>query len=135
MKLFIKMRFSSFAALPAVIVILLLAVLHTSAMNAAMAGKGSYAKDSIVVQKNFSNNKYRIRLYPNPNHQVLFFSATGRQGKVYQLYLFDIEGKLVKRANIRNKETTVLNNIEKGTYVFEVFSDDEKIENGQLFVK
>ena len=135
MKLFNINRKSSSPVWGAAMIILLLAVVHASAMNSAMTGRSASAKDSIVVQKNFSNNRYRIRLYPNANHQVLFFSATGRAGKVYQLYLFDIEGKLVKRANIRNKETTVLNNIEKGSYVFEVFSDDERIENGQLFVK
>jgi hypothetical protein len=66
---------------------------------------------------------------------VLFFSASGQSGKVYQLFLFDIDGKLVKQVNIRNRQTTVLNKIEKGNYVFEVFSDDERIENGQVIVK
>jgi hypothetical protein len=42
---------------------------------------------------------------------------------------------LVKQVNIRNRQTTVLNRIEKGSYVFEVFSDDERIENGQVIVK
>jgi len=97
------------------------------------------AADTILVQKQLTNKKYKIRLYPNANHEVLFFSASGPakdgDGKVYQLYLFDIEGNLIKQANIRNKQTTVLNNLEKGTYVFEVFSDDERIENGQLFVR
>ena len=37
--------------------------------------------------------------------------------------------------NIKNKETTVIDNIEKGNYLFEVFSDDERIENGQVIIK
>lgn len=133
MKLFSLTGIPALPACSAVMIILLLAAVHTSAMN--KIGGPSSGADSIVVQKKFTNNRYRIRLYPNADHQVLFFSATGKEGKVYQLYLFDIEGKLVKRANIRNKETTILINIEKGTYVFEVFSDDERIENGNLFVK
>ena len=95
--------------------------------------------DTILVQKQTISKKYKIRLYPNASHEVLFFSASGptnnADGKVYQLYLFDVEGTLIKQANIRNKQTTVLNNIEKGHYVFEVFSDDERIENGQLIVR
>lgn len=95
--------------------------------------------DTILVQKQITSKKYKIRLYPNANHEVLFFNAAGPakqgEGKVYQLYLFDVEGNLIKQANIRNKETTVLNNIGKGLYVFEVFSDDERIENGQLIVR
>ena len=66
---------------------------------------------------------------------VLFFSASGEDGKVYQFYLFDMDGKLVKQTQIRNRETTLISKIEKGTYLFEVFSDDERIENGNLTVK
>src|SRR5688572_7555506 len=117
----------------------LLFVVVQSTANACTANNMHTRADTILVQKQLTNKKYKIRLYPNANHEVLFFSASGPakdgDGKVYQLYLFDIEGNLIKQANIRNKQTTVLNNLEKGTYVFEVFSDDERIENGQLFVR
>ena len=92
-------------------------------------------RDSIYIQKSFSSSKYRVRLYPDANHEVLFFTASGREGKAYQLFVFDVSGNLVRRANIRNKETTVLANMEKGNYLFEVFSNDERIGNGQLFVR
>lgn len=91
--------------------------------------------DTILVQKQITSKKHKIKLYPSNNQQVLFFSATGEEGKVYQLFLFDIDGKLAKQVNIRNKQTTVLNSIEKGNYLFEVFSDDERIENGQVIIR
>lgn len=91
--------------------------------------------DTILVQKQQTSKKHRIRIYPNANHQVLFFSASGEEGKVFQLFVFDMEGKLIKQVNIRNRQTTVVNSIDKGNYFFEVFSDDERIENGQLIVK
>ena len=92
-------------------------------------------RDSIYIQKAFSHSKYRVKLYTDANHRVLFFSASGREGKAYQLFVFDISGNLVRRANIRNKETTMLGNMEKGIYLFEVFSNDERIGNGRLFVR
>lgn len=92
-------------------------------------------KDSIVVEKASSSKKHKIRLYPNANQQVLFFSASGEEGSIYQLYLFDIEGQLVKQANIRNKQTTVINIIDKGVYLFEVFIEDRRIENGKVTVR
>jgi hypothetical protein len=93
------------------------------------------AHDTILVYKQQVSKKHGIRLYPDANHHVLFFAAKGIYGKAYQLFIFDVEGKLVKQVNIRNKETTVLDNIEKGDYSFEVFSDDERIENGQVIVR
>lgn len=105
-------------------------------------GKTSPAPDtgletihSIQVSKAQTNKKYKIRLYPDARQQVLFFSANGEDGKVYQLYLFDMDGRLVNQAQIRNKETTVLTTIPEGNYLFEVFNDDERIENGQLTVR
>lgn len=95
----------------------------------------TYQADTILVQKQVTSKKYRIKLYPDANHEVLFFSARGNDEKVYQLFLFDMGGKLVKQANIKNKQITVLENIEKGNYLFEIFSDDERIENGQVIIK
>jgi hypothetical protein len=94
-----------------------------------------YTNDSVLVQKSTTSKKCRIRIYPNAEHDVLFFNARGVDGKVYQLFLFDVDGKLVKQANIKNKQTTILENIEKGSYLFEVFSDDERIENGQVTIQ
>jgi len=90
--------------------------------------------DSVLVQKRTTSKKCKIKIYPNAEHDVLFFNARGVDGKVYQLFLFDVEGKLVKQASIKNKQTTILENIEKGSYLFEVFSDDERIENGQVTI-
>lgn len=91
--------------------------------------------DTILVQKQQVSKKHGIRLYPDAGHHVLFFGAKGIYGKAYQLFIFDVEGKLVKQVNIKNKQTTVLENIDKGDYLFEVFSDDERIENGQVIVR
>ena len=90
---------------------------------------------SIQISKSLSSKKHKIRLYPDARQQVLFFSANGENGKVYQLFLFDMDGRLVSQTQIRNRETTVLTNISEGNFLFEVFTDDERIENGQLLVR
>jgi hypothetical protein len=90
---------------------------------------------SIQVSKSQSSKKHKIRLYPDARQQVLFFSVNGEDGKVYQLFLFDMDGRLVSQTHIRNKETTVLTNISEGNFLFEVFTDDERIENGQVTVR
>lgn len=109
-----------------------LSVTHTAAN---VISKTSGRQDTILISKALISKKYKIRLYPNAGHNVLFFSASGESGKVYQLFLFDLDGKLLKQTQIRNKETTVLANIVKGNYTFEIFTDDERIENGFLVIK
>ncbi|GGB04933.1 T9SS type A sorting domain-containing protein [Puia dinghuensis] len=90
---------------------------------------------SIQVSKAQTSKKHKIKLYPDARQQVLFFSASGEDGRVYQLFLFDMDGRLVSQTRIRSRETTVLTNISEGNFLFEVFTDDERIENGQLTVR
>ena len=90
---------------------------------------------SIQVNKSLVSKKNKIRLFPDARQQVLFFSANGEDKRVYQLYLFDMDGRLVNQASIRNRETTVLTSLSEGNYLFEVFTDDERIENGHLVVR
>lgn len=91
--------------------------------------------DTIFIQKNSVVKSHRISLYPDANQKVVFFSVRGAEGKVYQLYVFNIEGKLVKQAETRNRQTTVIKGILKGSYFFEVFSDDKRIGNGQIAIR
>lgn len=136
MKTIVPVRKRNGLILPALAVISMLTVLTASANDGRIASSPSSTfNDTILVQKQSTSKKIKVKLYPNANHEVLFFSASGEDGKVFQLFLFDLDGKLVKQVNIRNKQTTVLNRIEKGNYLFEVFSDDERIETGQVIVK
>lgn len=110
----------------------LAATIPTAAMQPCV-NQGVYA-DSIVVQKKMTSKKHKVKLFPNAKHEALFFNAAGEEGRVYQFYLFNVEGKLVKQANIKNNQTTIVRDLEKGSYLFEVFSNDERIENGQVIV-
>ena len=112
-----------------------LAVSSVNECSAQTIAQHSGVQDTILISKTLTSKKYKIRLYPNAGHNVLFFSASGVSGKVYQLFLFDLDGKLLKQTQIRNRETTVLANIVKGNYTFEIFTDDERIENGFLVIK
>lgn len=91
--------------------------------------------DSIVVQKKLMSRTHKVALYPDALHKALFFSVQGSSGKVYQLYLFDLDGKLITQREVRNKQTTFLSDFDKGMYLFDVFCDDERIGNGEILIK
>ena len=90
---------------------------------------------SIQVNKSLVSKKSKIKLFPDAKQQVLFFSVNGDEKRIYQLYLFDMDGSLVTQTSIRNRETTVLTSLAEGNYLFEVFTDDERVENGHLVVR
>ena len=95
----------------------------------------SPGSDSIFIQKNVMVKSHRISMYTDANQKVVFFSVRGEEGKVYQLFVFDFQGKLVHQTETRNKQTTILKGIQKGSYLFEVFSDDKRIGNGQIAIR
>ncbi|MBC6492947.1 hypothetical protein ACFSQD_00330 [Flavihumibacter stibioxidans] len=102
----------------------------------ARAGEShpTYRTDSIIIQKLNNDKRHTVNIYTNASNKVLFFSASGEEGRTYQLFLFREKGKLVKQAKIRNRETTVVSKPDKGNYYFEVFSDEIRIESGTILV-
>lgn len=134
MQLFVPYRKQSSFHIIAVLALSLTLTAISATAAAQQSGGQSICRDTIVVQKQVTSKKHTVKLFPNAKHEALFFNAKGEEGRAYQLYLFDVEGKLVKQAHIKNNQTTILQKLEKGNYLFEVFSDDERIENGQVIV-
>jgi hypothetical protein len=116
------------------IFVLLILVLAQSNLRANTLS-AQHKNDSILINKILTSKKYKVKIFSGVTGEVLFFGANGEDGKVYQFFMFDLDGNLVKQTQIRNKQTTMLTNFNKGCYTFEVFSDDEHIENGTLTIK
>ncbi len=91
--------------------------------------------DSIFVKILQSKRPSAFDLYPDASHEVLLFAAKGENGKVYQLFLFNMDGKLTRQIQVRSKETTLLSGLEKGDYLFEILSDDDRIGNGNIAIR
>jgi len=88
-----------------------------------------------IVSRLYENKNYYIEMHSSPTLRQLLISAGPEQKKVYHFYLFDIDGKLKAEANIRRNSKTALVNISKGNYIFEIYHNDQRIENGQLKIE
>ena len=95
------------------------------------------------VQNNFSNNSDRskggkkkktIKLYPNPSpNGVITVNSTINES--LHFYVFDLEGTLLHRIILKGKDQKKISNLKKGTYIYDVFKNDESIEQGEIVVK
>ncbi|MFI5152359.1 MAG: hypothetical protein ACHQET_03440 [Chitinophagales bacterium] len=90
---------------------------------------------AVLVHMSQNSKKHKIRLYTNTSQDKILCSISGIPGKKYQLFVFDVDSRLVSQAIIRNSEPTVLHNITKGNYLIEVLINDQHIESGQLTVR
>lgn len=116
------------------VLILFISNINLSAATPVNSGIPS-VHDSILVKVLFTRVVGKTRLYSNNSIETLFFTAMGDEKKLYQLFLFDMDGKLVSQTQIRNSETASISRFEKGNYIFEVFNNDDRIEYGSIVVK
>ena len=79
-------------------------------------------------------HKKVLQLYPNPSESgVVTITATAN--KELHFYIFDIEGTMVYQAVLKKKDKKTIDKLQKGTYMYTVFADDESIEEGKLVIK
>ena len=93
------------------------------------------------VQNNFSNSlkvrtevsKNNVRLYPNPSpNGTVTINSTVNES--LHFYVFDLEGTLLHRLTLKGKQKKTITNLERGTYMYDVFKNDESIEQGKIIV-
>lgn len=119
--------------LPTLLCVLLLAGTDTNAC--VLPAQQAVVRDSIVIHQQVTSRSHKVSLYPDASQKVVFFSVKGEEGRAYQLFIFDLEGRLIKQTEIRDKQTTVIREMNRGVYLFDVFSDDVRIGNGDMTVR
>jgi len=79
-------------------------------------------------------HKDAIRLSPNPTFDGKV-NVVSNVSETLHFYIFDLEGTLIYQAVLNNKETKSIDKLNKGTYMYDVFENDESIEEGKIIVK
>jgi hypothetical protein len=55
--------------------------------------------------------------------------------KIMQLYFFSVDGKLVKKISVNARQETIVNDLQKGMYLYECFDNDLKLQSGKLVLQ
>ena len=95
---------------------------------------GSYSP----TVKNLATHHKRdiIKIYPNPSSNgTIHIASNQTDDKQLQFYVFDIEGTLMHNIKLNAKTRKTITGLQKGVYMYDVFSDDESIERGKIIVK
>ncbi|HEX2608516.1 MAG TPA: T9SS type A sorting domain-containing protein [Flavisolibacter sp.] len=93
-----------------------------------MATSTSYSPAPKKAKRNVVN------LYPNPSTNGTVSVSSNREEELH-FYIFDLEGTLIFQATLRNKDKKQVEKLNKGTYMYNVFANDESIEEGKLIIK
>ncbi len=93
----------------------------------------SLQSSSAALARTGPVRKTMVRLYPNPSYGKLSISVNTTE--VLHFYIFDLEGTLVYQSVLKNKDRKSINDLKKGTYLYDVFEKDESIEQGKIIIK
>jgi hypothetical protein len=78
------------------------------------------------------NNVVNINPNPSYNGEV---SVSSKTDQALHFYIFDLEGTLIYQTVLKTKDKKTITDLNKGTYMYNVFANDESIEEGKLIIK
>ena len=78
--------------------------------------------------------KEAIKLYPNPSTNGRITVSSNRTETLH-FYVFDLDGTLLHQVVLKDKQKKTIENLKKGTYVYDAFLNDEGIVHGNIIVK
>lgn len=81
-----------------------------------------------------NSKKNVLKIFPNPSNSGSFQISSSEKTNLY-FYVFDISGTMIYQTILKGKEKQIIQNLNKGIYVYDVFKEDEGIEHGRLVVK
>jgi hypothetical protein len=86
------------------------------------------------TKKNGSIRKGRdVKIYPDLVKKVMHVKSI--EPAVLDFFVFDLEGTLVRHFKMQDGDHKKISNLEKGTYMYQVFKGDEMSESGKLKIK
>lgn len=89
--------------------------------------------NNIISTDSSRTKKKAITIHQDPSYGKLSISASTLSS--LHFYIFDLEGTLVFQAVLNNKEKKTIENLRKGTYLYDVFEEDISIEEGKIVIK
>lgn len=84
-------------------------------------------------QKAWTTKDNVVNVSPNPSYTGQI-SISSKTDQTLHFYIFDLEGTLIYQTVLKTKEKKATS-LTKGTYMYNVFANDESIEEGKLSIK
>src|SRR5256885_11521669 len=112
---------------------LVLCMLMQSTVSFASGVNNEDPKEKKEVRKakvSSSRNNSSVRIYPDIVKRVMHVVAKDNEGTGIDFFVFDLEGTIVKHYKMQSGEHHKLNDLERGKYIFRVFSGDEETAMG-----
>jgi hypothetical protein len=92
-------------------------------------------KEAKKTKTSSSRNNNSVRIYPDILKRVMHVVAKDDEGKGIDFFVFDLEGTLIQHYKMKTGDHEKLAGLERGKYVFRVFSGDEETATGSFDIR
>jgi hypothetical protein len=124
-----------------IVVCIALGMLMQSSVSFAAGAKNDEPKEKKdekkeVVKKakvSSSRNNSSVKIYPDILKRVMHVVA--RDHDDIDFFVFDLEGTIVKHYKMKSGDHQKITDLERGKYVFSVFSGDEETATGNFDIR
>jgi hypothetical protein len=95
----------------------------------------SVTENTNAESKNVKTSKKQreVKVYPDLLKNVMHVKNV-ETAKI-DFFVFDSEGTIMVHYKMNEKDHKKINGLEKGSYTYQVFKDDEMSESGQIVIK
>jgi len=95
----------------------------------------SVTENTSTESKNAKTSKKEreIKIYPDLLKNVMH--VKNAETTKIDFFVFDSEGTIMVHYKMNEKDHKKINGLEKGTYTYQVFKNDEMSESGKLIIK
>lgn len=73
-----------------------------------------------------------VKVIPHIVKKAMNIVANSADGRDVDFYVFDVTGKMVANYKLKDGEKKLLEGLARGTYLYQVFCDDEQVSNGKI---
>ena len=110
--------------------------LHAASSPAEKKPAKAVNEDRKAVKKIPSpRNNNAVKIYPDIIKKAMHVVAKENDGKQIDFFVFDPEGTLMKHYRMNDGEHKMIDGLERGKYVYNVFCGDEETAAGKFEIR
>ena len=84
--------------------------------------------------KNTKNNTVIVKVEQERNDIAVSVKTSSADNKI-EFFMFSVEGKLISKLSINGTKKINITQLEKGIYMYDFFSKDERLKSGKIELK
>jgi hypothetical protein len=80
-----------------------------------------------------SRREREVKIYPDMLKRMMHVKSV--ENTLVDFFVFDTEGTIMIHYKMNERDHKKINGLEKGTYTYQVFKNDEMSESGKIIIK